>query len=446
MEAPNGRDQLARWLDAAFLTYQEETMGPAVARALYGDMLSGSVTRLERYAACAYAQFLSYGLQLAERRLHEFAATDMGTLFHEVIRKFFAKVYGKDSEVVIEAPAGEEGKTMIPTDEQRRQLVRQCLQEAVDEGNSRGLEDTARGSYLLERVEHTADRTLWALCEQLARGDFHPEDVEVDFDGRDSKAMNLLLEDDTLMRLHGRIDRVDTCSGPSGAAQMAAEGQAPQDDEVYVKVIDYKTGSTSFDLVGVYYGLQLQLVVYLDAAMERERTKHKGKKVIPAGILYYNIQDPFVTVDAEAAVAPDPRELQATLLGELKMNGIVNRDRRIYSRMDRLIGGDVPPVIPVSEKGGQIVERYSSVAATRQLEDLCTFVRRRMTEFGNRIMEGHMAVNPYMREGKTGCDYCKFAAVCGFDKKTPGYNYRRLGDVDSREIWDQVEKGGPAWQ
>ena len=153
-----------------------------------------------------------------------------------------------------------------------------------------------------------------------------------------------------------------------------------------------------------------------------------------------------MTVDAEAAVAPDPRELQATLLGELKMNGIVNRDRRIYSRMDRLIGGDVPPVIPVSEKGGQIVERYSSVAATRQLEDLCTFVRRRMTEFGNRIMEGHMAVNPYMREGKTGCDYCKFAAVCGFDKKTPGYNYRRLGDVDSREIWDQVEKGGPAWQ
>ena len=130
----------------------------------------------------------------------------------------------------------------------------------------------------------------------------------------------------------------------------------------------------------------------------------------------------------------------------MKMNGIVNRDRRIYSRMDRLVGGDVPPVIPVTEKGGQIVERYSSVAATRQLEELCTFVRGRMTEFGNRIMEGHMAVNPYMRDGRTGCDYCKFAAVCGFDKKTPGYTYRRLGDVEEQEIWDSVEKGGPAWQ
>ena len=92
------------------------------------------------------------------------------------------------------------------------------------------------------------------------------------------------------------------------------------------------------------------------------------------------------------------------------------------------------------------MERYSSVAATRQLEELCTFVRRRMTEFGSRIMEGHMAVNPYMRGERTGCDYCKFAAVCGFDKKTPGYTYRRLGDLEDREIWDNVEKGGPAWQ
>jgi len=449
MEAPEGREQLARWLDAAFLTYKEETMGPAVAKALYGDMLSGSVTRLERYAACAYAQFLSYGLQLAERRLHEFAAADMGTLFHEVIRKFFAKVYGKDSEIA-----------EVKSEEHRRQLVRQCLKEAVDEGNSRGLEDTARGAYLLERVENTADRTLWALCEQLARGDFQPADVEVDFDGRDSKAMNLLLEDDTLMRLHGRIDRVDTCTGRSPAMQMEtvvdgldraenadiAASEEPQDDEVYVKVIDYKTGNTSFDLVGVYYGLQLQLVVYLDAAMERERAKNKGKKVIPAGILYYNIRDPFVTVEPEAAGAPDPTEVQNALLTELKMNGIVNRDRRIYSRLDRLIGQEVPPVIPVTEKGGQIVERYSSVAATRQLEELCTFVRRRMTEFGSRIMEGHMAVNPYMRGGRTGCDYCKFAAVCGFDKKTPGYTYRRMGDLEDREIWDNVEKGGPAWQ
>lgn len=434
---PDGKEQLDSWLNAAFLTYQEETMGPAVAKALYGEVLSGSVTRLEQYAACAYAQFLSYGLQLAERRLHEFAAADMGTLFHEVIRKFFAKVYGKQGET--EWENGDISTILSQNEDLRKKIVHQCLEEVTVEGISRGLEDTARGAYLLERIERIADRTVWALCEQLSRGDFHPEEVEVDFDGKDSEAMNLLLDSDVLMRLHGRIDRVDTCLGASRAQTFQKEMEEP--DEVYVKVIDYKTGNTTFDLVGVYYGLQLQLVVYLDAAMEREQDRQKGKKVIPAGILYYNIKDPYISVEPAEAEDPDPDAIKGELLKELKMNGIVNRERRIYSRMDRYIGTGAPAVIPVVEKDGQPVEKRSSVADTSQLNDLCRFVRERMKEFGSRIMAGDLAVNPYTRGGKTGCDYCPYGAVCGFDKKTPGYEYRRLTDLEVQEIWDKVQKG-----
>lgn len=432
---PAGREQLQRWLDAAFMTYREESLGPAVARALYGESLSGSVTRLEQYAACAYGQFLSYGLQLCERQLHEFAAADMGTLFHEVIQRFFAKAFGKGAEEAEKAgqaeetagegaqDAGDAGSCLI-SEERRKALVHECLLEAAAAGGSRGPEDTARGEYLLKRVERIADRTLWALCEQLARGDFRPAEVEVEFDGRDSRAMNLLVDKDTLMRLHGRIDRVDTCE---------------DGDEVYVKVIDYKSGGTAFDLVGVYYGLQLQLAVYLDAAMERERRRDGTKTVIPAGILYYNIRDPFLSASPEELAVPDTASVQDALLKELKMNGLVNRERRIYSRMDRLVGTDAAPVIPVVEKDGEPVERRSSVAGTRQLEALCSFVRGRMQEFGRRIMEGDLAVNPYIRDGRTGCDYCRFAAVCGFDKKTPGYGYRRLGDLKASDIWEQIE-------
>ena len=161
--------------------------------------------------------------------------------------------------------------------------------------------------------------------------------------------------------------------------------------------------------------------------------------MIPAGILYYNIRDPFLQADAEEAAHPDPASLKTALLSELKMNGLVNRERRVYSRMDRLVGTDAAPVIPVVEKDGEPVERRSSVAATRQLEALCRFVRGRMQEFGRRIMEGDLAVNPYIRDGHTGCDYCHFSAVCGFDQKTPGYSYRRLGEQKAAEIWEQIE-------
>lgn len=415
LREPDGCKQMKRFLDAAFYTYHEESMGPVVARALYGDCLQGSVTRLEQYAACAYAQFLSFGLELTERRLHRFEATDMGTLFHEVLQRFFAKVYGEGAEL----------SDTVPDEKTRRTLVRQCLEEAVQEGKAEGLGGSARGDYLLKRVERIADRTLWALCEQLSRGDFRPEEVEVEFDGRDSRAMNLILDSDTIMRLYGRIDRVDTCENS---------------DEVYVKVIDYKSGNTSLDLVGVYYGLQLQLVVYLDAAMEREQKRHRGKKIIPAGILYYNIRDPYIAVDPARDEEAKTCDVEEELLKELCMNGIVNRDRRIYSRMDRLVGSDAPPVIPVVEKDGLPVEKRSSVADTKQLQALCRFVRGRMQEFGQRIMEGDLAVNPYTRGGRTGCDYCRFGAVCGFDKKMPGYAYRQLGDIPRADIWSQVEQ------
>lgn len=34
-----------------------------------------------------------------------------------------------------------------------------------------------------------------------------------------------------------------------------------------VRIIDYKSGKTTFQLLNLYYGQQLQLVVYLNAAM-----------------------------------------------------------------------------------------------------------------------------------------------------------------------------------
>ena len=104
------------------------------------------------------------------------------------------------------------------------------------------------------------ERTIWALTEQLAQGDFAPSAYEVRF-------------------TNGKIDRVDTCE---------------DEDKVYVKVMDYKTGSKEFDVVSLYQGLQLQLMVYIKAAVEREEKRHPGKEIVPSGVFYYRIQDPLL--------------------------------------------------------------------------------------------------------------------------------------------------------
>ena len=77
----------------------------------------------------------------------------------------------------------------------------------------------------------------------------------------------------------GKIDRIDTCE---------------DENRVYVKVTDYKTGRKVFDITSFYHGLQLQLPVYLNAALEAEGKRYPGKEIVPAGIFYYRIQDPIV--------------------------------------------------------------------------------------------------------------------------------------------------------
>ena len=114
----------------------------------------------------------------------------------------------------------------------------------------------------------------------------------------------------------GRIDRVDILE---------------DDKKVYVRVIDYKTGNTSFDLVSLYHGLQLQLMIYLDAALTVEQRKYPDRDVEPAGIFYYNIKDPMI----KETIKADVDKVSRRILDELKMNGLLQADRDMIAKMDR---------------------------------------------------------------------------------------------------------------
>ena len=137
-------------------------------------------------------------------------------------------------------------------------------------------------------------------------------------------------------------------------------------DNLYVKVVDYKSGSTAFDLVALYYGLQLQLVVYLNAAMEIEQKENPGKHVIPAGILYYNLKDPIL----DRKETEQPEEIQERLLSQLQMNGLVNADREIIDRMDRQLSGR-SQVIPVCVNKDGSLSKSSSVASSEEFRTIC---------------------------------------------------------------------------
>ncbi len=408
-DLPGYSRQMHGLTDAAFYSYEKRGIGRAAARALYGTFLQGSVTRLEKYAECAYAHFLNYGLELTKRQEYQVEAADIGNLFHSAIDLCFKEM----------ALRGIDAADL--DSDRRRSLVKECVDRVTGEYGNTVLMSSARNRYLAERIGRMTERTVWALTEQLKKGDFRPEGFEVPFLALDDlKAMRIPLSDGEQLRLQGRIDRLDLCR---------------DGEKIYVKIIDYKSGSTQFDLASVYHGLQLQLVVYMDAVMELTGRKNPGMEIIPAGIFYYNIRDPFVDRE-EGQTLPD---IEQEILRQLRMNGLVNSDLEAISHLDREIR-DKSDVIPVAVKDGLVVEGRSSVASGKRFEILRRYVREQLRRDGTEILEGNIGVEPDKEGGRTACDYCPYHSVCGFDTRIDGYRYRRFSPADEEMIWEEMEE------
>ncbi len=408
---PEYKESVKKLTEAAFYSYEKKGISRAAAKALYGKILQGSVTRLEQYAACAYAHFLRFGLELMERQEYQIAAVDMGNMFHSAIDLCF-KELSKEKKNLTDL-----------TEQQRKELAGDCVRQVTEEYGYTILNDSARNRYLAGRIERMTDRTLWALAEQLKKGDFVPSGFEVSFSAIDNlQAMKIRLSEDEEMHLRGRIDRLDLCQ---------------DDTHVYVKIIDYKSGSTRFDLAAVYYGLQLQLVVYMDAVTELEQRKNPDKQVVPAGIFYYQIKDPLV--DKEEVRTPE--EIEQQILKQLRMNGLVNSDKEVIEHLDHKIE-QKSDVIPVAMKDGMIQEHYSSVASTRRFEILRRYVRGQLKRSGQEILEGQVSAEPYTGANGSACQYCPYHGVCGFDTRIEGCRFRRFPPLKPEQVWELMEDDG----
>ena len=108
---------------------------------------------------------------------------------------------------------------------------------------------------------------------------------------------------------------------------LSRQDKMEKEDRVYLKVVDYKTSKESISLSDLYYGLQMQLMIYLKAGVEDGRERER-KLVIPAGVLYYNIDDPMVEGKAE------PAAVEQAILEGLKMDGILNEDDPVLPSLD----------------------------------------------------------------------------------------------------------------
>ncbi len=401
------KDHVCKLKDAAFARYEHKPLARAVAQALYGSVLEGSVSRLERYAACAYSHFLQYGLVLKEREEFSFEQADLGNVFHGVLESFAGKL-------------AENGFTWFDFPEEKGdELLREALNACTMAYGETILYSNARYEYMIERMYRILKRTIRTLKAQLKEGDFAPAAFELPFSREEAMdEVDIKLSGTERMRLKGRIDRIDICE---------------DEGHVYVKVIDYKSGARKFDLSALYYGLQLQLVVYMNVAAKVMAKKYPGKEVVPAALLYYHVSDPMVKSEGNLT----PEEAHRELLKELRTTGIVCEDEKVVGLLDKNFT-DRSLVIPVERKKDGSFSQRSSTIAKEDYGAVSRFVSNKIRQFGRQILDGDIAVNPCQQGERESCTYCPYKGVCDFEGKIAGYDIRRLPSPPKEEVLEKI--------
>ncbi|MFQ8920624.1 MAG: helicase-exonuclease AddAB subunit AddB [Clostridium paraputrificum] len=368
-----------------------------------------SVSRLENYAECPFSYFIKYGLKARDRKVYEFSAPDLGSFMHEILDEFTNKVKRERiswSEL---------------NSERCRNIVSDLIEKKLIEDGNSILNSSKKYKYFTNRFKRVIAKSVSVLAEQMRKGQFEIFSNEFQFGNlRDGAPIKLELPSGEEVYLTGRIDRIDS---------LDLHGNT------YIRVIDYKSGSKKFDLNELYYGLQIQLLVYLDAILKNsEYILHT--QAMPGAILYFKIDDPIIKSKSEL----QDEEIRKQVLDKLKMNGLLLKDAELVKAMDNDME-TYSLVIPATFKKDGDFSLNSSVITEEQFNILREYVNFKMIELCEDMLSGKIRIEPCKNQRTSYCDYCDYSAICQFDTSIKDNKYKLVLKKDDKEIWnDMIEK------
>lgn len=363
---------------------------------LYGKPLRTGVSRLEKYSMCPFAHMVEYGLKPQKRKEYIIEGPDMGNLFHAAIEMFTQRVR-------------DDGTDWNDIDsDMADNMIDDVIKELIPIFQNGIFNSSGRYKYLIKRLRRISARAVKTLIEHIVAGEFRPWDDEVRFGiGSNFPAIQIDVNGETVY-IEGRIDRVDLLR---------------QDDATYINVVDYKSGNSSFSLDDLYYGLKLQLPLYLDAAL----SCFEGE-VKPSGIFYFSIDDPLIDSGSKIVA-----EVEKKIRAKLKMDGLVLNDINIVRKMDRdLDEGSL--VVPVKLKKDKSFDRYSKVISPEGFNDMINYTRHLSAQITEEMLSGNIDLKPAKKDDWTSCQWCDFNEICDFDLRYEGNSHRILNKLGRETI------------
>ena len=394
-------------------TNLENNISKEKAKKLYEDnknKISLSVSRLERYAQCPFAYYIQYGLKAKDRKIYEFTAPDLGSFMHEILDEFTNEIKEKDL------------KWSDLSKENCRNIINSLVDNQVKNNKSSILNSSKRYSYFTDRFKRILTKSVMVISEQMKRSDFEIYKNELAFGfSKDVNSIKLDLPSGESFYLNGRIDRVDKLN---------------LDGETYLRIIDYKTGSKKFDLNKFYNGLQMQLLVYLDAIINNSENIIENQ-AMPGAILYFRIDDPILKSKGDLT----EEEIKSEVLKELKLEGLLLDDVKVVKAMDNTLEpGTHSLIIPANMKKAGDLGKNKALITMEQFELLRKYVNEKMVEICQNMIEGKIDIEPCKENKNIVCDYCNYSHICQFDSSLEDNRYKVIPKKKDEDIWKSINE------
>ena len=365
-----------------------------------------SVSRIEKYAQCPFSYYVQYGLKAKDRKVYEFTAPDLGSFMHDILDQFTNKIR---KENILWGDL---------TKDKCAEIVNELVNSKLKNETNSILNSNKKYQYFSERFKKTITKSVTVISEQMRKGEFDIFKSEFDFgDFKDLDPIKLELPSKEIVYLKGRVDRID---------------KVDLNGETYIRIVDYKSGSKSFDLNELYYGLQIQLLVYLDAILKNSEQILKTQ-CMPGGILYFKIDNPII----KSKKALTEEEIQVEVLKKLKMDGLLLKNVELVKSMDRDME-TYSLIIPAAFKKDGDFTSTSSVVTESQFELLRKYVNDKMIEICEEMLSGEIKIEPCKSSKVMYCDYCDYSSICQFDTSIKDNKYKIILKKKKDDLWEAM--------
>lgn len=380
--------------------YAPGSLNREAVEALYGTTLRFSASKIDVLAACRLRYFLQYGLGAKERQQAQIDASQYGEFVHDVL------------EHTVRQVQDEGGFRQVPEDR-----VQEIAAQRMEEYTAQKLADlwqTERAQYLFRRTFREVRFVIADLCREMSKSDFEPKWFELDFSQKGTLPAIRITGQNSVSELIGKVDRVDVWRNG---------------EKLYVRVIDYKTGKTTFDLTKVLNGLGLQMLLYL-FALRRMGAPLLGKDAQAAGVLYFPAKEETVSQPDRLNNA----EMEKKRREKKKRTGLLLDCGEILQAMEHCEGD--PDYMPYSINQ-KTNSREGSLATGEQLEQLERFVFDCVGQLGDTLCSGDVAANPYaIKNDSDACEYCPYDTVCRENKEKRWL--KKITEKSRDDFWNTV--------